>query len=293
MTAPAPELPPDLEHQRIKTNGVELHVVTAGPSDGPLVILLHGFPEFWYGWRHQIGPLAAAGFRVVAPDQRGYNLSDKPRGLASYTRDVLARDVVGLIDHFGADRAHLVAHDWGGAVAWWTALQHPERVARLAALNIPHPVAMARALRGLTQLRRSWYIAFFQLPWLPEALLARKGYAPLLSVLTRSCRPGAMSSEERACYREAFGRPGALRAMLAWYRAVVQRQTERLRSRLVEAPTLLIWGLRDDALGWQMAQPSIDLCREGRLEMIEDAGHFVALDAPGRVNALLLDFLRA
>ena len=292
MTAPAPvELPPDLEHQRIKTNGVELHVVTAGPTDGPLVILLHGFPEFWYGWRHQIGPLAAAGFRVVAPDQRGYNLSDKPRGLAAYSRDVLARDVVGLIDHFGAKRARLVAHDWGGAVAWWTALQHPDRVERLAALNIPHPVAMARALRGLTQLRKSWYIAFFQLPWLPEALLARKGYAPLLSVLKRSCRPGAVSSEDRARYREAFGRPGALHAMLAWYRAVVQRRTERLRSHQVEAPTLLIWGLHDDALGWQMAQPSIELCRDGRLETIEDAGHFVALDAPERVNALLLDFL--
>lgn len=286
-------LPPDLEHQQIHTNGVNLHVVTAGPEDGPPVILLHGFPEFWYGWRHQIAPLAQAGYRVVVPDQRGYNLSDKPSGLAAYNQDVLAQDVLGLMDHFDAPRATLVAHDWGGAVAWRTALQHPARVERLVVLNIPHPVAMARALRTPAQLRKSWYIGFFQLPWLPEAMLSRKDYAPLLVLLKRSCRAGAITRDELALYHEAYSQPGALSAMLAWYRAVVRQPPAPPRTRTVDAPTLLIWGKEDKALGWEMAQPSVDLCRDGRLEIIEDAGHFVAMDAPERVNKLILGFLAA
>ena len=288
MISPLPE---KLEHRRIRTNGVDLHVVLAGPEEGPLVILLHGFPELWYGWRNQIAPLAEAGFRVVAPDQRGYNLSDKPRGLAAYTRDVLAADVVGLIDALGAEKAILVAHDWGGAVAWWTALQHSERVARLVALNIPHPIAMARALRGSEQIRRSWYIGFFQLPWLPERLLSRRDYSPLLSLLKKSCRPGAVTAEDLEVYRESFGQPGALEGMLSWYRAILQRRSLPLRNRKVRAPTLVIWGKQDKALGWQMAQPSVDLCHDGRLELIGDAGHFPTHDAPGRVNHLILGFL--
>ncbi len=263
----------------------------AGPREGPLVILLHGFPEFWYGWRHQIGALAEAGFRVLAPDQRGYNLSDKPRPLAAYSRDELARDVVGLMDAQGRERAILMGHDWGGAVAWWTALHHPERVERLVALNIPHPVAMARAMRGLEQLRKSWYMGAFQLPWLPEAFLSRNDFTPLLDLLRGSCRRGTFTDAELERYRQAFGQPNALRSMLAWYRAVVQRRSERLPAHEAQAPTLLIWGKRDAALGWQMAQPSVDLCRDARLELIPDAGHFVALDAPRRVNRLTLQFL--
>ena len=191
----------------------------------------------------------------------------------------------------GARQATLVAHDWGGAVDWLTALQHPERVQRLVALNIPHPVAMARALRGVRQLRRSWYIGLFQLPWLPEVLLSRQDFMPLVEMLRRGCREGAVTAKDGQAYVEAWSQPGALKAMLAWYRAAVQRPSAPLRNRQVQAETLVIWGKRDTALGWQMARPSVDLCRQGRLELIEDAGHFVALDAPARVNALLLEFL--
>src|SRR4051794_28893294 len=155
-----------LVHVNPTTNGVMLHAVAAGPGDGPLVILLHGFPEFWYGWRHQIEPLAAAGFRVLVPDQRGYNLSDKPKKIPAYNLDVLARDVVGLIDDAGAARACVVGHDWGGAVAWWLGVKHPERLAKLALLNIPHPLVMRRALRRSSEQRRkSSYMFSFQLPW--------------------------------------------------------------------------------------------------------------------------------
>jgi pimeloyl-ACP methyl ester carboxylesterase len=133
-------------HTTITTNGVTLHAVHSGPEGGPLAILLHGFPEFWYGWRHQIGPLAGAGHRVLAPDQRGYNTSDKPVRVADYALDLLAADVIGLIDAAGAGRARaaLIGHDWGGIVAWWAALRYPERIERLAVLNAPHPVAFRR-----------------------------------------------------------------------------------------------------------------------------------------------------
>ncbi|HEX2979920.1 MAG TPA: alpha/beta hydrolase, partial [Anaerolineaceae bacterium] len=129
---------------------LRLHAEVAGPVDGPLVVLLHGFPEFWYGWRNQIAPLAQAGFHVVAPDQRGYNLSDKPAGIGAYHLDALAADVLSILDHFKREQAFVVGHDWGAAVAWHLAIHHPERVERLAILNVPHPGAMARALRRLT-----------------------------------------------------------------------------------------------------------------------------------------------
>ncbi|MFL4972307.1 MAG: alpha/beta fold hydrolase [Microvirga sp.] len=143
-------------HSRRRVGALDLHVVEAGPPEGRPAILLHGFPEFWYGWRHQLGALAAAGLRVVAPDQRGYNLSDKPKGLESYTLDCLAGDVVALADALGCDRVSLVGHDWGGLVAWWTAARHGERVERLAILNAPHPQAFGPYLRRHpTQLLRS------------------------------------------------------------------------------------------------------------------------------------------
>ncbi len=156
----------------IHTNGVRLHVVQHGPVDGPLVILLHGFPEFWYGWRKQIPALAAAGYRVWAPDQRGYNLSDKPTGIDAYTLDQLVADVIGLIDAAGCDKVYLVGHDWGAAVAWWMALKYPQRVIKLVVSNVPHPIVMNRTVRrNFDQLRKSWYIFFFQIPWLPERLI--------------------------------------------------------------------------------------------------------------------------
>ena len=281
---------PPIEDHFVQTNGVELHVVMAGDPEGPKVLLLHGFPEFWYGWRHQIGPLVKAGYRVVVPDQRGYNLSDKPGSMADYSVGQLSRDAVGLIDHLGVERVKLVGHDWGGYVAWWVALQFPERVEQLAVLNIPHPIAFSRALRRWPQLRKSWYILFFQLPWLPEALLAKGGYAALLNLMKKSCRRGAIAPADLEHYQRAYAQPGALKAMLSWYRAAFRLRAERLRTRVVEPPTLVVWGQRDEALGWEMAQPSVELCRDGRLELIADAGHFVALDSAREVNASLLDF---
>jgi len=177
------------------TNGVRLHVVEAGPEDGPLVLLLHGFPEFWYGWHRQIAPLAAAGFRVAVPDQRGYGLSDKPKKIRAYNLDDLALDIVGLIDALGREKAHVAAHDWGGAVGWWLALKHAERLERLALLNIPHPLVLERALwRSAKQRKKSSYMFWFQLPWLPEYALRRNDYHLIVHTLRRTSLPGRRAS---------------------------------------------------------------------------------------------------
>lgn len=179
-----------LEFRHVVANGLRFHVAMAGPADGPLVVLLHGFPEFWYGWRNQLSPLAEAGFRVWAPDQRGYNLSDKPRGVAAYAIGHLAADVAALIQTAGRERAIVVGHDWGGAVTWHLAEHFPERVERAVVVNVPHPTVMLHHLkRNPRQLWRSWYMFFFQLPWLPERLLTFRQGALLARSLRRPAGP--------------------------------------------------------------------------------------------------------
>ncbi|MGE0537825.1 MAG: alpha/beta fold hydrolase [Pirellulales bacterium] len=283
-----------LRESFVATNGVSLHVVEAGPVDGPPVILLHGFPEFWYGWRKQIDPLAAAGFRVIVPDQRGYNTSDKPRGVAAYNIDLLAADAIGLIDHLGVEKASLVGHDWGAAVTWWAAMRHPERIERAAVLNVPHPVVMRRELKGnFAQLRKSWYMFFFQLPWLPEASLCRHRCQPLVDSLAKTSRPGTFTAEELEQYRAAFLQPGALTAMINWYRAMLRTKTAKIASVRIKVPMLMLWGARDRFLGRELGQPSLELCDNGRLEYFEQATHWVQHEEPAGINAELVQYLQA
>jgi epoxide hydrolase 4 len=275
-------------HGDAHVNGVRLHYVEAG--DGPLVVLLHGFPEFWYAWRHQIPALADAGFRVVAPDMRGYNLSDKPRGVSAYRMETLVDDVAGLVHALGAERAHVVGHDWGGMVAWYTAMLRPEVVNRLTVLNAPHPRRFRQALRTRRQWLRSWYAAFFQLPLLPEMMLRANGFGALMRTLRSDpVRPDAFSRDDRRRYREALSRPGALTAMLHYYRAAVRHPPRRTRS--IDAPTLLIWGDGDRHLLPELADGLERWVPRLRVERLA-ASHWVMADAPERVNALLVDFLR-
>ena len=282
----------ELTHSTIKTNGVNLHVVQAGPEDGQPVILLHGFPEFWYCWRHQIDSLALHGYRVIVPDQRGYNLSDKPAGIAAYNLDELAADVIGLIDSAGHEKVHLVGHDWGGAVAWWVANKYPERLEKLIVLNIPHHAVMRQALnKDWEQRRKSWYMFAMQIPWLPERMAARGNYRSLAQALLGSSKPGAFAEADLEKYREAWSQPGALSGMVNWYRAIFRVPPGRLDSPSITVPTLLIWGRHDVALGVEMAQPSIDLCDDGRLVLLDEASHWVQNDEPERVNALIGEFL--
>ena len=281
-----------LQHNYVPANGIHLHVVQAGPASGPPVILLHGFPEFWYGWRYQIPILAEAGYRVWAPDQRGYNLSEKPRPVAAYNLDLLAADVVALIRATGHDRVFLVGHDWGAAVAWWVGVKYPELLKRLVILNVPHPIVMARHTRqSVEQILRSWYIFFFQIPWLPEIVFRAAGYRFGREILTASSRPDTFDVGDLRAYRRAWSRPGALTGMINWYRATRQTRTERLPSLRVTAPTLILWGAHDVALSRPLAPKSLEMCDDGHLVFIEEATHWVQHDEPARVNHLILSFL--
>ena len=283
---------PDLRHEQVATNGIRLHAVQTGLADGPLVILLHGFPEFWYGWRRQIPALVEAGYRLWIPDQRGYNESDKPPEVSAYRLETLASDVLGLIDAAGRNRAIVIGHDWGGVVAWHLAEHHPERIDRAAILNVPHPAIMMKHLRrNPKQMLKSWYALFFQLPWLPERLAGLKHGKLLEQALVRTSLRGTFSPGELEEYRQAWARPGALTSMLNWYRAAARYPASTKAAKKIITPTLLIWGVHDIALGREMAQPSIELCEDGELTFIEEATHWVQHEVPLRVNQLLLDFL--
>ena len=274
---------------------VRLHYVEAG--EGPPVVLLHGFPDFWYSWRFQIPALAGAGFRVIAPDMRGYNLSSRPQDVSSYATGKLAADVRDLIAERGAERAFLAGHDWGAAVAWIAAMRHPEAIGRLAILNVPHPRRMLEALRRPgRQLLRSWYMFFFQLPWLPEQLVQANDWRALRQPFT-DARAAAFTPADIDRYREAWSQPGAPAAMLNYYRASMRRPPGGATGRSlppVQAPTLVIWGERDRHLGAELAEPArADVPRLERVVRLPDASHWVQHDEPERVSELLIDFFRA
>jgi epoxide hydrolase 4 len=288
----------DIEHTYLTVNNLHLHTVQAGPQDGPLVILLHGFPEFWRGWIKQIGPLAEAGYRVVVPDQRGYNLSDKPEGVASYNIEQSTADVDDLIAVLGREKVFLVGHDWGAAVAWETALRYPQRLEKLAILNVPHLDVMNRFLfSSFAQMRKSWYIFFFQIPYLPEWLLGRNDCTYAVRMLLGSSNKGSFSRADIEEYKLAWKQPGALTAMINWYRAMLRQRLkgpwnpQKIVPRRVHVPTLMLWGKNDIALSWEMAQPSIDLCDAGQLIFFENATHWVQHDEAEAVNRQLLAFL--
>ncbi len=277
---------------RRSTNGLTLHVAEAGPPDGPLVVLLHGFPEFWYGWRHQIDALAEAGFRIVVPDQRGYNLSDRPEGVEAYDLDLLAQDIVGLAEAVGHPTFRLVGHDWGGLVGWWIASRHPGRLQRFAALSAPHPAVWIDAMRNVPEQRRlSWYVAAFQLPWLPELLMRLRDFKALADALRECRRPDGVSAADLEAYRVAWSMPGALTAMINWYRAARRKHVTLDDVSRIAVPTLIIWGDNDRFGVRELAERSARLCDQGSVVHL-DATHWVQHDEPERVNALLVDFLK-
>jgi pimeloyl-ACP methyl ester carboxylesterase len=276
-------------HAFADVNGVRLHYVEAAAA-GPLVVLLHGFPEFWYAWRRQILPLAAAGFRVVALDMRGYNLSGKPRAVSAYAVRTLVEDLHALILSLGSARAHLVGHDWGAGVAWAFAMRHPEALARLAILNGPHPINLMKGLLNPLQLARSWYMFFFQLPRWPEYVARRNGYAVLLEPFRRLPARARWEPYEYEAYVEAFEQPGALRAMINYYRAMF-RPGGAVSLRPIDAEVLILWGEQDAYLGRALARPNAHWVRRARVEYFPGAGHFIQHEAPELVNDQLIRFL--
>jgi pimeloyl-ACP methyl ester carboxylesterase len=281
---------PRWQHRFAEVNGVRLHYVEAGA--GPLVVLIHGFPEFWYSWRRQILALAAAGFRVVALDLRGYDLSDKPPGIGAYGVRAVVDDVRGLIASLGATRASLVGHDWGAGIAWAFAMRHPDALTRLVILNGPHPVSMFKGLLKPRQLLKSWYMFFFQLPWLPEYVARRKGHARLFEPFERLPEGARLTPEEREAYEKAFEQPGALRSMINYYRAMF-RPSGAVRIAPIDAEVLVLWGEQDLYLGRELAQPGARWAPRARVEYFPGVGHFIHHERPVQVSDRIIQFLNA
>jgi len=279
--------PSGLREGYAEIGDVRLHYVEAG--EGPLIVLLHGFPEFWYAWRQQIEPLVAAGFRVVAPDTRGYNLSSKPEGVASYDISLLADDIRKLIHERGAETAMLVGHDWGGSIAWAVAMNHPEVVDRLAILNAAHPRTLLHGLKHPDQLRRSWYFFFFDLPGVPESSVKANDWHFFRHFL-RDATP-AFTKEEMDRYIEAWSQPGAATGMINYYRSSVRAKKAEAQLVTLKAPTLVIWGENDRYLGPDLAEPDRDdVPNLDHVERIPKASHWVHHDAHERVTNLLVEF---
>ncbi|MCW5906450.1 MAG: alpha/beta hydrolase [Chitinophagales bacterium] len=280
-----------MESKFLTVNSVRLHYIEEGA--GELVILLHGFPEFWYGWRKQI-PVLSKSYRVVAPDMRGYNLSDKPEKVSDYKMQVLAKDIAELIKALGEENAIVVGHDWGAAVAWAVASLYPEVVKKLAILNVPHPNEMRRAFMSfnLSQWKKSWYIFFFQLPFFPEKIVGtEKFFRQTFSAMSMQSK--RLSAEDLQKYVDAYAPPGAIKATIAYYRAAFREifSPSGIRYPKIKAPVLMLWGEHDKALGKELTYRTKEYC-ENICEILYDStsGHFVQHDNPEWVNEKLLSF---
>ena len=271
----------------VHTNGVRLEVHTAGSGDR-LALLLHGFPELWFSWRDQMPMLERLGYRVWAPDLRGYGRSDKPRGVDGYRMDALCGDVAGLIDAAGAKEVTLIAHDWGGNIAWHFVARKLRKIDRFAVLNMPHPRLFTKhAARPSRQMLRSWYVFLFQLPGFPEWYLARNGYHAIDAAFVGMAVDRARFPDEvLAVYREAAAQPGSLTAMVNYYRAAMRRR-ERGELPVIDTPTLMIWGEEDKALGKELTIGTEDHVRDLTTRYVPNVSHWVQQEAPEIVNAML------
>jgi len=276
-------------HDTIHTNGIKLHYVTQG--EGPLMLFLHGFPEFWYSWRHQI-PEFATDHKVVALDLRGYNESDKPEAQSAYVMAEFMKDVKGVIEGLGYDRCLLVGHDWGGAIAWSFAYAYPELVDRLVILNLPHPAKFAEGLRTPQQLLRSAYIFFFQIPLLPELLIQLNDYQVLETAFKgMAVNKNAFSDEDIEAYKNAFARRDTLTAALNYYRNVFAQGLTSRDWGILTTPTLMIWGEADTALGKELTYGTEKYVQDFRIRYIPHCSHWVQQEQPQLVNQLIRDFL--
>ncbi|HKQ99483.1 MAG TPA: alpha/beta hydrolase [Pyrinomonadaceae bacterium] len=290
-------LDPSIRHGYAQVGGVRLHYAQRG-SGGRLVILLHGFPECWYSWRHQLMALGDR-YTVVAPDMRGYNLSDKPARVEDYKINLLVDDVLGLIHHFGEQQAAIVGHDWGAGVSWAVAQTHPEYVWKLVTMQVP-PLPVWRANLTLRQALRSWYMLFFQLPRVPEWLMRANDYAFVERVFKKTvARPGTFTDADIAFYKNALREPGALTAAINYYRAnfftlFLKRRPreETLSDGRIRVPTLFIYGEQDHAIVPETVRDVKSYVDAPYREVrIRDSAHWVQNEAVEEVNAALQSFL--
>jgi epoxide hydrolase 4 len=292
-------MPKEIKHQYAEVNGVRLYYVTSGK--GPLIIFLHGFPEFWYEWKDQLAEFARD-HRVVAPDMRGYNMSAKPVGVEHYQMKDLVEDVRALADHLGYKKFILVGHDWGGGVAWGFAIAHPEYLEKLVIVNCPHPAILARELaNNPMQQKASQYMLLFRSPQ-AEQILSANNYAALVeAVLGDGLKSGVFTEADKQAYIAAWSQPGALTGGLNYYRAAnlgppvpgaPAAPPSDPDNMLVKVPTLVIWGEKDTALltgnldGMDKFVPDLTVKR------IPDGSHWVIHEKPALVNGYIREFIR-
>ena len=277
------------KHDYIISNGIKLHYVTQG--EGSLMLMLHGFPEFWYSWRHQISEFAKD-FKVVALDLRGYNDSDKPSNQSAYVMDEFVKDVEGVIKGLGYEKCVLVGHDWGGAIAWNFAYDYPQMVEKLIVLNLPHPAKFAEGFKYPQQLLKSWYIFLFQLPFLPEFLLQLSDYKAIEIAFTNfATNKNNFTPADIKAYKDAAAKPGAITAMLSYYRNVFQQRVINQNWRVLEVPTLMIWGENDVALSKELTYGTEAYVKDFQIKYIPNSSHWVQQDAPLLVNQYMREFL--
>jgi len=280
----------EIRYQDVRANGLRFNVASCGAGDR-LALCLHGFPELSYSWRAQLPLLARLGYRAWAPDLRGYGGSDRPRSYHDYALELLVEDVAGLIEASGAREVVLMAHDWGAVVAWAYAMRPPRPIDRLVIMNVPHPGA-ARKAAGLRQLRRSWYILFFQIPWLPEWVLTRNGAQAVGRAFSEiAIDKSRFPPDVLDVYRQAALQPGAAKAMVDYYRALLRGGGARRQGArpypLIETPTLVVWGEEDPALGIELTRATGDFVKDLTLRTLPGVSHWVQQEAPETVNAML------
>ncbi len=279
--------------REVVARGLSFEVVEAGQGDH-LAICLHGYPELAYSWRHQLPALAAMGYRVWAPCQRGYGATSKPEGIDAYRMECLVADVAALFDASGAKTLTLIGHDWGGAVAWSFAIHRVRALDRLVIMNMPHPRCFARALRYWPQQRRSWYLAAYQAPELPERMLLRNDAAALRRIFARHAVDPTLFPEAVVdVYAAAAQRPGALTAMLNWYRAVPLNPRPRWLPDhgRVDVPTLIVWGEADNTLGLETLDRTDEFVADLTIRRLAGVGHWIQQEGAAQVNAVLAEWL--
>ncbi|OKH24069.1 epoxide hydrolase [Hydrococcus rivularis NIES-593] len=281
------------KHDFITTNGIKLHYITQG--EGQLILMLHGFPEFWYSWRHQI-PEFAKDYKVVALDLRGYNESDKPKEVEAYVTKELLKDIEGVIKGLGYESCILVGHDWGGLIAWNFAYDYPQMVDKLIVLNIAHPAKISDGLRTPQQLLKSLYMFFFQVPFLPEFVLQANDYQLIGSIFTNTMvDKSAFTQSDLEAYKDAAAKRGALTAMLNYYRNISREIFQNFQKSwgVLEVPTLMIWGENDAALGKELTYKTEAFVRNLTIKYIPNCSHWVQQEQPQLVNQYIREFLES
>ena len=281
----------ELREAMVPVNGVHLHVVEAGPPKGSPVLLLHGFPEFWWGWKEQMTRLAKAGFRVIVPDQRGYNASDKPPDVADYRFSVLTADVIALEDALAIPTVALAGHDWGGAIAWRVALEHPDRVRKLVVFNAPHPLTWQEIREHPSDAQTiDWFRYFFQVPFLPDVVPRAGDWALVTGNLTGTSRPGTFDGAELLYYKSAWARDEAWMSMIRWYRAAFRYPEPVVGDGRVTVPTRVVWGMEDRFFDPVMGAMSVGHCAAGQLMAIPHAGHWLLHEEPDVTSRVMIEF---